>query len=181
MSQKDKQKPKKQQPWNSFPTWPVGKIGKQDTKQRHYSRERITEMNNDSVIVQELGPESKKWQSYYGVSLEGKKGRIVQVLRNSKGQAQGYRVRFSKVKIEGGARNSHRKTVKNFEFAFYKDEVKRIREDLEVPEPKIREKRKMPESDKAAARRLNTREGLKVGELAEKFNVSRRTIYRCLK
>ncbi|MBA7628282.1 hypothetical protein ES703_35759 [subsurface metagenome] len=74
------------------------------------------------------------------------------------------------------------KTAKeNFEFAFYKDEVRRIREDLEVPEPKIRGKRKMPESDKAAARRLSTREGLKVGELAEKFNVSRRTIYRWLK
>jgi len=138
-------------------------------------------MDNDSVIVGELGTKSKKWQSYYGVNLEGKKGRIVQVLRNSKGEQQGYQVRFPKTKIETGFQNDHRKTVKNFEFAFYKDEVRRIREDLEAPEPKIGGKRKMPESDKAATRRLSTREGLKVEELAEKFNVSRRTIYRWLK
>jgi len=138
-------------------------------------------MDNDSVLVQELGPESKNWQSYYGVSLEGKKGKIVRILQNSKGEQQGYRVRFPEIKIETGFQNGHRKKVKNFEFAFYKDEVRRIREDLEVPEPKIRGKRKMPESDKAATRRLSTREGLKVGELAEKFNVSRRTIYRWLK
>jgi len=138
-------------------------------------------MNNDSVIVQELGPESKKWQSYYGVNLEGKKGRIVQVLRDNKGEEQGYRVRFTEVKIETGFQNGHRKKVKNFEFAFYKDEVRKIRDDLEVLEGRIRRTRKMPESDKAAARRLSTTEGLKVGELAEKFNVSRRTIYRWLK
>jgi len=90
-------------------------------------------------------------------------------------------VKFPEIKIETGFQNGHRKTVKNFEFAFYKDEVRRIREDLEAPEPKIGGKRKMPESDKAATRRLSTREGLKVEELAEKFNVSRRTIYRWLK
>jgi len=138
-------------------------------------------MHSDSVIIQKLGSKSKRCQSYYGVSLEGKKGEIIQVLRNSKGEEQGYRVRFPEMKIEAGLWNSHKKTVKNFEFAFYKDEVRKIRNDLEVPEPKIRGKRKMPESDKAAARRLSTREGLKVGELAERFNVSRRTIYRWLK
>ena len=138
-------------------------------------------MNNDNVIIQKLGFKSKKSQSYYGVSLEGKKGKIVRILQNSKGEQQGYRVRFAEIEIEAGLWNGHKRTVKNFEFAFYKDEVRRIREDLEVPEPKIRGKRKMPESDKAAARRLSTREGLKVGELAKKFNVSRRTIYRWLK
>lgn len=137
-------------------------------------------MDNDNVIIQKLGSKSKRWQSYYGVSLEGKKGKIVQVLRNSKGEEQGYRVKFPEIKIEAGLWNSHKETVKNFEFAFYKDEVTKIREDLEVPEPKIREKRKMPENNKAAVRRLRAREGLKVGELAKRFNVSRRTIYRWL-
>ena len=138
-------------------------------------------MDNDNVIIQKLGSKSKRWQSYYGVSLEGKKGKIIRILQNSKGEQQGYRVKFPEIKIETGFQNGHRKTVKNFEFAFYKDEVRKIREDLEVPEPKIRGKRKMPKSDKAATRRLSTGEGLKVGELAEKFNVSRRTIYRWLK
>ena len=138
-------------------------------------------MNSDSVIIQKLGFKSKTWQSYYGVSLEGKKGKIVQVLRNSKGEDQGYRVRFPEMKIEAGLWDSHKETVKNFEFAFYKDEVRKIRDDLEVLEGRIRRTRKTLEGGKAAVRRLRAREGLKVGELAERFNVSRRTIYRWLK
>jgi len=137
-------------------------------------------MNGDSVIIQKLGPKSKRWQSYYGVSLEGKKGKIVQVLRNSKGEEQGYRVRFPEMKIEAGLWNSHKETVKNFEFAFYKDEVTKIREDLKVPEAKIGRTRKMLESSKAAVRRLRARDRPKITELAEKFNVSRMTIYRWL-
>ena len=138
-------------------------------------------MNNDNVIIQKLGFKSKKSQSYYGVSLEGKKGKVIQVLRNSKGEEQGYRVRFPEVKIEAGLWNSHKKTVKSFEFAFYKDEVRKIRKDLEVPKPKMRRTRKMLESGRAAIRRSRDRDRLKITELAKRFNVSRRTIYRWLK
>ena len=138
-------------------------------------------MDNDNVIIQKLGSKSKRWQSYYGVSLEGKKGEIIQVLRNSKGEGQGYRVRFAEIKIEAGLWNSHKETVKNFEFAFYKDEVRKIREDLEVLEGRIRRTRKLLEGGKAAVRRLRARDRLKITELAKRFNVSRRTIYRWLK
>ena len=137
-------------------------------------------MDNDNVVIQKLGPNSKRWQSYYGVSLEGKKGKIIQVLRNSKGEKQGYRVRFPEVKTEAGLWDSHKKAVKNFEFAFYKDEIKKIRENLDVPKAKMRRTRKMLESNKAAVRRLRARDRPKIKELAEKFNVSRMTIYRWL-
>ena len=88
-------------------------------------------MGNNNVVIRKLGSRNKRWQWYYGVNLEGKKGRIVQVLRNSKGEEQGYRVRFPEIKIESDLWNSHKKTVKNFEFAFYKDEVGKIREEGE--------------------------------------------------
>jgi len=143
-------------------------------------RKEKSSTDSNNVIVQKLGSKSRKWQSYHGVNLEGKKGRIVQVLRNSKGEEQGYRVRFPEMKIQTGFWNSHRKTVKNFEFSFYKDEVKRTTEHLEVVEPERRGTRSMVERDKAAARRLRSREGLEIGELVERFNVSRRTIYRWL-
>ena len=137
-------------------------------------------MDNDTIIIQKLGHKSKKWQSYYGVSLKGKKGRIVQVLRDNKGEEQGYRVRFPKIKIVADAWNNHKKTVKNFEFAFYKDEVKKIMEDIEVPKTKTRRTRRMLESNKTAVKRLRAKEGLKIKDLAERFGVDERTIYRWL-
>ena len=143
-------------------------------------RKEESSMDNDNVIIQTLGSKSKRRQSYYGVNLEGKKGKIIRALQNSKREEQGYRVRFPEVKIEEGPWNRHKKTVKNFEFAFYKDEVKRIKGDLELPKPRKTKTRKMLKSNKAAVRRLRAREGLKIKDLAERFDVNERTIYRWL-
>ena len=137
-------------------------------------------IDNDTVVIQRLGRRSLKWESYYGTSLEGKKGEIVQILRNNKGEEQGYRIRFPKIKIAAGVWNSHKKIVKNFEFAFYKEEIKKITENIEIPKAKIRRTRRMLESNKAAVRRLRAREGLKIKDLAERFGVDERTIYRWL-
>ena len=144
------------------------------------AREGRIKMDNDAVIIQKLGRKSRKWQSYYGANLEEKKGRIVQVLRDNKGEEQGYRVRFPKIKMVADVWNNHKKTVKNFEFAFYKDEVKKIMEDIEVPKTKTRRTRRMLESNKTAVKRLRAKEGLKIKDLAERFGVDERTIYRWL-
>lgn len=136
-------------------------------------------MDNDTVIIQKLGRKSRKWQSYYGANLEGKKGKIVWVLRNSKGEELGYRVKFSSVEIRVDG-DGHKKTIPNFEFSLYNNEVKRIKGNPQFSTLRKAKTRRMLESNKTAVRRLRAREGLKMKDLAERFDVDERTIYRWL-
>lgn len=136
-------------------------------------------MDNNTVMIQRLGRKSKKWQSYYGVNFERKKGEIVQVLRNSKREEQGYRVRFSSVEIRVDGKGQ-KKTIPNFEFSLYKAEVKRIEGDPQLPRLRKEKARRMLKSNKTAVRRLRVREGLKIEDLAERFDVNERTIYHWL-
>ena len=64
--------------------------------------------NNNVVIKHNLTPNTRKFQSYFGVNFAGKKGKIVQPLINNRHEQQGFRVRFPKIKIEIGEDGSGR-------------------------------------------------------------------------
>lgn len=138
---------------------------------------------NANVIIQNLTPKTRKRQAIWGVDFEGKKGKIVEVLSNSKGEKQGYKIRFPMIKIvaneDGGIGERE-----NFEYPFYNSEVSPLegREKLIFPDETEEEKRRTQRQvsrDAGAVRRLR-QEGLKINELADRFNVSRRTIHQWL-
>ena len=54
---------------------------------------------NSNVIIQNLTPGTRKRQALWGVDFEGKKGKIVEVLINNRGEEQGYRIRFPMIQI----------------------------------------------------------------------------------
>ncbi len=73
---------------------------------------------NQNVIIQNLTPKAKKrHKRLWGVDFEGKKGKIVELLINSRGEKQGYRIRFPVVKIaineDGG---SHQEKILSIPF-----------------------------------------------------------------
>ncbi|MCK4419186.1 helix-turn-helix domain-containing protein [Candidatus Aerophobetes bacterium] len=141
---------------------------------------------NSNVIIQNLTPKAKKrHKRLWGVDFEGKKGKIVKVLINSRGEKQGYRVRFPEIKIavnENGGISSR----ENFEYPFYNSEVALLEneEELVFPIPgdngerKRRTRRGRKESIKVVKRLRQ--EGHKVNELAKRFEVSRQTISQWL-
>jgi len=141
---------------------------------------------NSNVIIQNLTPKTKKRQRLWGADFEGKKGKIVKVLINSRGEKQGYRIRFPVVKIainEDGGRGLR----KNFEYPFYNSEVSLLGEEEELMFPipgdngeRKRRTRKGRKESIKAVKRLR-QEGLKVTELAKKFEVSRQTVHQWLK
>lgn len=145
----------------------------------------MTVINNDNVVVKNnLTPNTRKFQSYFGVNFAGKKGKIVQPLINSRHEQQGFRVRFPKIKIEIGEDGSGRQRTKiigNFEFPFYENEIEKIRDEIIFPtrHPKRRTRTQL-QMDVGAVKRLR-KQGLQIKELAKKFDVSRQTIHQWLK
>jgi len=141
---------------------------------------------NSNVIIQNLTPKTKKRQRLWGVDFEGKKGKIVKVLINSRGEKQGYRTRFPEIKIainEDGGMGLR----KNFEYPFYNSEVALLEneEELMFPIPgdngeRKRRTRKGRKESIKVVKRLR-REGHKVSELAKRFEVSRQTVHQWLK
>ena len=137
-----------------------------------------------NVIIQNLTPKTKKRQALWGIDFEGKKGKIVKVLINSGGEKQGYRIRFPVIKIainEDGGMSPR----ENFEYPFYNSEVALLEneEELVFPGDNGERKRRTKEgikTDIGAVKRLR-KKGLKVTELAKKFEVSRQTIHQWLK
>jgi len=140
---------------------------------------------NSNVIIQNLTPKTRKRQALWGVDFEGKKGKIVEVLVNNRGEEQGYRIRFPMIKIaanEDGGMGER----KNFEYPFYNSEVALLEEKEELifpssdnEEEKRRTQRQVTR-DVAVVKRLR-QEGLKITELAKRFSVSRQTIHQWLK
>jgi len=141
---------------------------------------------NSNVIIQNLTPGTRKRQALWGIDFEGEKGKIVEVLINSKGEKQGYKIRFPMIKIvaneDGGIGERE-----NFEYPFYNSEVSPLerREELifpdsdEIKQEKRRTQRQVSR-DATVVKRLK-QEGVKIGELAKRFNVSRQTIHQWLK
>ena len=141
---------------------------------------------NSNVIIQNLTPKTRKRQASWGVDFEGKKGKIVEVLINSKGEKQGYRIRFPMIKIAANE-NGGKGERKNFEYPFYNDEVAFLdeKEELIFPdsdeiEQEKRRTQRQVSRDATVVKRLK-QEGVKINELAKRFNVSRRTIHQWLK
>lgn len=141
---------------------------------------------NSNVIIQNLTPGTRKRQAIWGVDFEGKKGKIVEVLTNSKGEKQGYRIRFPMIKIAVNEEGEMGERA-NFEYPFYDDEVAFLDEkeelifpDSDESEQEKRRTQRQVSRDAGAVKRLR-QEGLKIGELAKRFNVSRRTIHQWLK
>jgi len=141
---------------------------------------------NSNVIIQNLTPKTKKRQALWGLDFEGKKGKIVEVLINSRGEKQGYRVRFPMIKIvakEDGGMGER----ENFDYPFYNSEVALLEEKEELVFPILGDngerKRRTQEGVKATIRAVKRlrQEGLKINELADRFNVSRQTIHQWLK
>jgi len=139
---------------------------------------------DSNVIIQKLTPKSKKRQALWGVDFEGKKGKIVKALINSRGEKQGYRIRFPEITIvvneDGGI-----SLRENFEYPFYNCEVVLLEkeEELVFPGDNGERKRRTKEgikTDIGAVKRLR-REGHKVSELAKRFEVSRQTVSQWLK
>lgn len=135
-----------------------------------------------NVIVRNLTSKAKKRRKrLWGTDFEGKKGKIVDVLINSKEEKQGYRIRFPKITIVAD-NDSGYKEIQNFELPFYNSEVAEIKEEILFPNgnrERKRRTRKGRETDIKTVKRLQ-REGHKVNELAKRFEVSRRTISRWL-
>jgi len=140
---------------------------------------------NSNVVIQNLTPKTRKRQVLWGVDFEGKKGKIVEVLINSRGEKQGYKIRFPVIKIavneDGGMWPRE-----NFEYPFYNSEVALLgkEEELAFPVPgdngeRKRRTRKGRKESIKAVKRLR-REGHKVSELAKRFEVSRQTISQWL-
>lgn len=135
-----------------------------------------------NAIIKGLSRERKKHlNKLWRTDFQGKKGKVVGVLTNSKGEDQGFRIRFPLVKVpinENGLRASR----ENFEYPFYDSEVALLSEELVFP--KVRESSRRTKLGRNASinavRRLR-RKGYRVNELADKFNVSLRTIGRWLK
>lgn len=142
---------------------------------------------SSNVIIQNLTPKAKKHQKrLWGVDFEGKKGKVVEVLINSRGEEQGYRIRFPVVKI-AVSDNEGLWPRENFEYPFYNSEVSLLgkEEELVFPTPggngeRKGRTRKGKETDIKTVKRLRQK-GHKVNELAKRFEVSRRTICRWLK
>ena len=144
----------------------------------------MSETLNSNVIIQDLTLNTRKRQKLWGVDFEGKKGKIVDVLVNSRGEGQGYKIRFPMIKIvinEDGGMGERA----NFEYPFYNDEVVFLdeKEELIFPDETEEEKRRTQRQvtrDATVVKRLK-QEGVKITELANRFNVSRQTIHQWLK
>jgi len=142
---------------------------------------------DSNVIIQNLTPKAKKrHKRLWGVDFEGKKGKIVKVLVNSRGEKQGYRVRFPAIKIVVGE-DGEKRPRENFEYPFYNSEVALLgkEEELIFPTPGDNGERKRRtlkglKTDIRAVKRLK-QGGLKINELAKRFEVSRQTIHQWLK
>ena len=126
---------------------------------------------NSNVIIQNITPKTRKRQALWGVDFEGKKGKIVEVLINSKGEKQGYRIKFPVIKIavneDGGI-----SPRENFEYPFYNSEVSFLGEEEELVFPGDNGERKRRtlkglKTDIRAVKRLK-QEGLKINELVAK-------------
>jgi len=140
---------------------------------------------NSNVIIQNLTPKTRKRQAIWGVDFEGKKGKIVEVLINSKGEKQGYKIRFPMIKIavnEDGGMGER----ENFEYPFYNSEVSFLGEkeglifpDSDESEQEKRRTQRQVSRDAGVVKRLR-QEGVKIDELAKRFNVSRQTIHQWL-
>jgi len=146
----------------------------------------MSEVLNTNVVIQDLTLNTKKRQKLWGVDFEGKKGKIIQVLINSRGEEQGYKIRFPMIKIvineEGGMGERA-----NFEYPFYNDEVAFLdeKEELLFPdsdeiEQEKRRTQRQVSRDATVVKRLK-QEGIKITELSNRFNVSRQTIHQWLK
>ena len=141
---------------------------------------------NSNVVIQNLTPKTRKRQVLWGVDFEGKKGKIVEVLINSRGEKQGYKIRFPVIKIavneDGGMWPRE-----NFEYPFYNSEVALLGKEEElvfpIPGDNGERKRRTQEGVKAAIRAVKRlrKKGLKIKELADRFNVSRQTVHQWLK
>ncbi|MCD6318764.1 helix-turn-helix domain-containing protein [Candidatus Aerophobetes bacterium] len=134
---------------------------------------------NDTVEVVKQKRKSKKWKKYYGFNLVGKKGKVIQILGTQKEPYQGVKVRFPCIRINSGER---KKPVYGFEWSFYLDEVKKIDDEIEFKQPskRVTLKGKALESRKRAVQRLRQR-GESIKDLAARYNVSKRTIWRWLR
>ena len=142
---------------------------------------------NSNVIIQNLTPKAKKrHKRLWGVDFEGKKGKIVEVLINSRGEKQGYKIRLPEIKIatnEDGGMGQR----ENFEYPFYNSEVSLLGNEEElvfpIPGDNGERKRRTQEGLKAAIRAIKRlrQEGAKINDLADKFEVSRQTIHQWLK
>ena len=142
----------------------------------------MTQINNNNVVIKnDLTANTRKFQSYFGVTFAGKKGKIVGPLINSRHEQQGFRVRFPRVRIKIGTDWKGRprtKVVKNFEFPFYNEEIERIQEKIVFPTR--RSQRRTPtqlQRDIRAVKRLKE-QGIATNELAKRFGVHRTTVHR---
>lgn len=143
---------------------------------------------NSNVIIQNLTSKAKKRRRrLWGVDFEGKKGKIVKVLINSRGEKQGYRIRFPEIKI--ATNDDGRMSLReNFECPFYNNEVSLLKNEEDelafpIPGDNGERKRRTKEGLKAAIRAIKRlrQGGAKINDLAEKFEVSRQTIHQWLK
>lgn len=137
---------------------------------------------NSNVVIQNLTSKAKKRRKrLWGTDFEGKKGKIVEVLINSRGEKQGYRIKFPEVTIVADNDKGYKK-VQNFEYPFYNSEVSAIQEEALFPDDRKERKRRTQrgrETDMKTVKRLQ-REGHKISELAKRFEVSRQTIHQWL-
>lgn len=142
---------------------------------------------DSNVIIQNLTPKAREHRKrLWGLDFEGKKGKVVDVLINSRGEQQGYRIRFPVVKI-AVSDNEGLWPRENFEYPFYNSEVSLLGEEEELVFPisggngeRKGRTRKGRETDIKTVKRLR-RKGHKVNELAKRFEVSRQTIHQWLR
>ncbi len=131
---------------------------------------------NSNVVVKRLTPKTRKRQRLWGINFKGKKGKIVKVLINSRGEQQGYRIRFPWVKLPNAEGRTEKR--EGFEYPFYNSEVSEIEEKVSFPTNGKRKRRtkKQLERDIRVVRRLR-RKGMGISELSKRFDVTRQTIY----
>lgn len=139
---------------------------------------------NPNVVIQNLTSKAKKHRKrLWGTDFEGKKDKIVKVLINSRGEKQGYRIKFPEVTIVADDDGRY-KTIRNFECPFYDSEVSLLKEELVFPTSDNGERKGRTRKGRKIAIKTVKRlrqEGHKVNELAKRFEVSRQTISQWLR
>jgi len=130
---------------------------------------------NDTVQITKLLPKSKRWKKYYGFDLIGKKGKVIEL--ELLGTYQRVKVKFPCIRINS---EEGKKPVYGFEWSFYKDEVKKIDEEIKFRPKKTALRGKALERRKKIVRELRQK-GESIENLAKRFDVSKRTIWYWLK
>jgi len=131
----------------------------------------------DTIQVIAEKRKSKKWEKYYGFDLVGKRGKVLEILGTQKEPYQGVKVRFPRIEVNS---ENGRKPVYGFEWSFYKDEIKKIDEEIKFKPQKTALRGKALERRKKIVRELRQK-GESIENLAKRFNVTRMTIWRWLK